>query len=56
MFKETYVLHELFANRSNFFAQCGTEHHDLFVVWRHFEYFLYIGSHVFKIVKFICKE
>jgi hypothetical protein len=43
-----YILHELLANRTNFFAQCGGEHHNLLSVRGVAENFLYILAHIYK--------
>lgn len=44
--EKTHVLHELLAHWTNLLAERGAEHHDLFVVGRHLEYLLHVGSHV----------
>jgi hypothetical protein len=41
-----YILHEFLANRSNFFAECGGEHHDLLAMWCASEDFLNVFTHV----------
>lgn len=41
-----YVVHEFSADRANFLAEGGTEHHHLFVVRRGLEDFLDIAAHV----------
>lgn len=43
-----YILHELLANGTNFFAECSGEHHDLFAMRRAAEYFLNIFAHICK--------
>lgn len=43
-----YVLHELSADWTDLFAERGTEHHDLLLVWRHAEYLLDVFAHVWK--------
>ena len=44
----SYVLHKLLANWSDIFAEGGAEHHNLLLMWRGSENFLYISSHVCK--------
>lgn len=44
-----YILHKFLADRADLFGQCGTEHHDLLLVWRHAENFLDISSHIWKL-------
>lgn len=41
-----YIVHELFADRANFWAECGTEHHHLLLMWGQFEDCLNIWAHV----------
>lgn len=41
-----YILHELFADRTNLLGQRGTEHHDLLAVRCASEYFLYVPAHI----------
>jgi hypothetical protein len=41
-----YILHEFLANRSNFFAECGGEHHDLLAMWCASEDFLNVFTHI----------
>ena len=41
-----YILHELFADRSDLLGECRREHHHLFLVGRHPEDFLNVTSHV----------
>lgn len=41
-----YILHELSADGTDFFAQGGAEHHDLLLVWGHAENLLDVTSHV----------
>lgn len=43
-----YILHELLANRTNFFAERGGEHHDLFAVRCAAENFLHIFAHIWN--------
>ena len=41
-----YVVHELLAYRTNLLGQCSREHHDLLIVWSHFEDLLHISPHI----------
>lgn len=41
-----YILHELLANRTNFFAERCREHHHLFAVWCAAEDFLHVFTHI----------
>lgn len=43
-----YILHELLADRSNFFAECGGKHHNLLSMWRASEDFLHVFTHIWK--------
>lgn len=43
-----YILHKFLADRADLFGQCGTEHHDLLLMWCHAENFLNISSHIWK--------
>lgn len=42
-----YILHEFLADGSDFFAEGGTEHHDLLLVRGLLENFLNVTSHVY---------
>lgn len=50
-----YILHELFADRSHFLAECSREHHHLLLVWRHSENLLDVTSHVWNTCKSMAK-
>lgn len=41
-----YILHELLADRADFFAERGREHHDLLAVWCAAENFLHVFAHI----------
>lgn len=41
-----YILHKLLANRTNFFAERGWEHHDLLAMGRAAEDFLNVFTHI----------
>jgi hypothetical protein len=41
-----YILHKFLADRSDFLAQRGAEHHDLLVMGRRTKDFLYVPSHI----------
>lgn len=41
-----YILHELAANWTNFFAERSGEHHHLFRMWRVTENFLNVATHI----------
>ena len=49
----SYVLHKLLANWSDIFAEGGAEHHNLLLMWRGSENFLYISSHVKLLQHFV---
>lgn len=42
-----YILHELLADRTNFFAECSAEHHDLLAMGSAAENFLHIFAHIY---------
>lgn len=44
--RDTYVVHKLFADGSNFWRQGGRKHHDLLVMGCHFENVLHICAHL----------
>lgn len=46
IFSCVYILHKLLADWSYFFAECGTEHHDLLLMWSQSKYVLDITSHI----------
>ena len=43
-----YILHEFFADGSNFFGESGGEHHHLLFVRRQAEDVLHVTSHVWQ--------
>lgn len=41
-----YILHELLADRADFFAECSAEHHDLLAMGSAAEDFLHVFAHI----------
>jgi len=49
-----YILHELLANRTNFFAERSGEHHDLLAMRSASEYFLHVFAHICEWIEGSC--